>query len=180
MLQPPQAPLPADSGTTPHVRAASRGTSRLPNVIAIAIAVVALAVAAGAWFRPLPKPEPPAAKTYSEQEVAEAKKAVCEAFTKARQAVNAAGSFNGDGQTASTFAVAVNVRLALEASSRYLSNAARQHHFAPTDLVRKIDTLATEYQQIAIDQLGGEPHDTIEPRYQAADEAIYTIELACK
>ena len=141
---------------------------------------MALAVAAGAWFRPLPKPESPAAKTYSEQEVAEAKRAVCEAFTKASRAVNVAGSVNGDRQPASTLAIAVNVRLALEAGSRHLSDAARQHHFAPADLVRTSNSLATEYQQIALDQLGDATHDAIEPHYQAADEAISTIELACK
>ena len=52
----------------------------MPAIIAIAIALVAVAVAIAAWFTPAPKAEVPAAKTYTEQETADAKKAVCEAF----------------------------------------------------------------------------------------------------
>ena len=53
-----------------------RGPSRMPATIAIAIALVAVAVAIAAWFKPAPKAEVPAAKTYTEQETADAKKAV--------------------------------------------------------------------------------------------------------
>lgn len=152
----------------------------MPNVIAIAIAIAALVVAAGAWFRPMPQPEAPAAKVYSEQEVSGAKKAVCEAFAKANQSLNSAGLVSSDGQPGSALAAAVNVRLALEAGSRYLSESALQYHFAPADLVVAVDDLAMAYQQIAIAQLAAYPHADIEPHYRAADSAVAAIQKACK
>lgn len=141
---------------------------------------MALAVAAGAWFRPLPKPETPTAKVYSQQEVADAKKAVCEAFAKAKESVNSAGLKNSDGQPGSALAVAVNVRLALETGSRYLSDSALQYHSALNDLVTPINDLAKAYQQIAIAQLADSPHTEIEPYYREADSAAAIIEHACK
>ena len=82
MSQAPYGPGPAaPSGWPPQVPPpSSSGPSRLPTIIAIVIALIAVAVAIAAWFRPAPKAETPAAKTYSEQEIADAKKAVCDAY----------------------------------------------------------------------------------------------------
>lgn len=178
MLQPPQAPLPADSGTTPHVRAASRGTSRLPNVIAIAIAVVALAVAAGAWFRPLPKPEPPAAKTYSEQEVAEAKRAVCEAFTKGQATLAVTGSKVG-GDSTDQFAIALNSRISMQAVGTYLRSTLDAMPATPAQLAGQMRGLTDVYQSILLGQLADATHDDLNQLYTSLDGSLLLIQQAC-
>lgn len=179
MLQPPQAPLPPESGTSSDSGVQSRGISRLPNAIAIAIAVVALAVAAGAWFRPLPKPEAPAAKTYTEQEVAEAKKAVCEAFEKANVAVLVAGRTNGGTDQAMVLAVAANVRLALSAGSMSLNESLADNPATPTGIGDAVKSLARAYQEISLGQLAGAPPVQLEPSYRTGDSATSTIEQNC-
>ncbi len=89
MSQAPYGPGPAaPSGWPPQgPPPSSSGPSRVPTIIAIVIALIAVAVAIAAWFRPAPKAETPAAKTYSEQEIADAKKAVCDAYERVNKAV---------------------------------------------------------------------------------------------
>lgn len=178
MLQPPQAPLPADPGATSHSRAASPGASRLPNVIAIAIAVVALAVAAGAWFRPLPKPEAPATQTYSEQEVAEAKKAVCEAFTKVSRTLTA-NSAKSSVNPADSFAIVVNTRLAIQSANEFLSRTVASHPSAPPDLSSSIGQLAAAYQAIVFGQIGDASQPELDASYADADRASTAIQQRC-
>ena len=64
----------------------------MPTIIAIVIAVIAVAVAIGAWFRPPPKPEIAAAKTYSEQEVTDAKQKICDAFATVQSTLEASSN----------------------------------------------------------------------------------------
>ena len=123
----------------------SHGPSRLPTIIAIVIAVVAVAVAIGAWFRPVPKPETPAAKTYSEQEVADAKKAVCAAFKDASRGVQAAGRRNEGPDPVAVLTVAANVRLALTAGSAYMLQSLNNSQAAPDDLKSAVKNLAGTY-----------------------------------
>lgn len=179
MLQPPQAPLPADPGATPHSRAASPGASRLPNVIAIAIAVVALAVAAGAWFRPLPKPEAPATQTYSEQEVAEAKRAVCEAFTKVQNVLTTTGGKTSDDST-EAFAVAVNTRLALETTSTFLARTLEENRPTPANLATPVRELSSSYQAIALAQLDESPRSEVSLIAATSDAAVARISQTCR
>lgn len=179
MLQPPQAPLPPESGTSSDSGVQSRGISRLPNAIAIAIAVVALAVAAGAWFRPLPKPEAPAAKTYTEQEVAEAKKAVCEAFETARETLATTGGKTSE-DYAEAFVVAVNTRLALETTSNFLARTLEENHPTPSDLATPVGELSRSYEGIALAQLNESPQSEINLIASTSDAAVARITQACR
>ncbi|KDF00273.1 hypothetical protein Y900_015325 [Mycolicibacterium aromaticivorans JS19b1 = JCM 16368] len=151
----------------------------MPSIIAIVIAVIAVAVAIGAWFRPAPKPETPAAKTYSEQEVADAKKAVCETFKEASTGIQAAGGRTGGDDPTAVLAVAVNVRLALSAASSYLIQGLDANPATPQELAKPIRDLAKTYQEIAILQLGDAPHEKIDPLYTSGDEATAKIKQVC-
>ncbi|MGY4712601.1 hypothetical protein ACXDF8_24120 [Mycolicibacterium sp. CBM1] len=151
----------------------------MPTVIAIVVAVIAIAVAIGAWFRPAPKPEAPAAKTYSEQEVTDAKKAVCEAFAAANKAVQAAGRRNEGTDSTAILAVAANVRLALTAGSSYMLRNLEDSPATPDDLVASIKKLADTYEDIAIAQLGEAPQDQLDPLYKAGDEVTNSVKQAC-
>lgn len=178
MLQPPQAPLPPESGPRPDSVHPSRGPSRLPNVIAIAIAIAALAVAAGAWFRPLPKPEAPAAKVYTEQEVTDAKRAVCEAFAKASRALATAGAKPSE-EPAEAFTVAVNTRLALETASNFLAQTLEKSQATPAPLAEAIRELSRSYEAIALAQLSELSQSDINLIASAADSAVARINQSC-
>ena len=146
----------------------------MPTIIAIVIALVAVAVAIAAWFKPAPKVETPAAKTYSEQETADAKKAVCDAFEKVRKTLSTTGGKLGDSPTDS-FVVAVNIRLALETSSAYLARSLSDHLAAPDDLAKPVRNLAGTYQEIALNQLADASPADLDPLAQSADAQIAKI-----
>ncbi|MCV7177781.1 hypothetical protein [Mycolicibacterium sphagni] len=151
----------------------------MPTIIAIVIAVIAIGVAIGAWFRPIPKPEAPAAKTYSDQEVADAKKAVCDAYEDAYRAVTTAGNGDGGSDRSAVLAVAVNIRLALGTSGQYLLSTVNEQPAAPSEVATAASDLGTAYRKISLLQLSEAPHDTIAPFYEAADSAITKIKQAC-
>ncbi|WP_167107406.1 hypothetical protein [Mycobacterium sp. DL592] len=151
----------------------------MPTIIAIVIALIAVAVAIGAWFRPAPKAEAPAAKTYSEQEVTEAKKAVCDAFEQVKSTVNTAGGKSGDNPTDS-FIVAVNIRLALTTSSSYLADQLTANPATPETLAEPIRLLASRYREIAMRQIADASNSDLQPLATGADKDIERITEACK
>ena len=59
-------------------------------IIAIVVALLALAVAAASWFRPTHEATP-ATPQYSEQQVADAKKNLCDAYDTMYRAIQTAG-----------------------------------------------------------------------------------------
>src|SRR4051812_43312838 len=151
MSQVPYGPGPAGpapwAGPPP-----SGGPSRLPTIIAIVIAVIAVAVAIGAWFRPAPKPEAPAAKTYSEQEVADAKKAVCDAFDRGQQTLSVTGGKVG-ANPSDSFTVAVNSRVAIGTITSYWRSTLQEHPATPNELADILSSLADLYENILLTQL---------------------------
>ncbi|NTY61213.1 hypothetical protein [Mycolicibacterium sphagni] len=151
----------------------------MPTIIAIVIAVIAFAVAIGAWFRPIPTPETPAAKTYSDQEVADAKKSVCDAYTRVARAVQATGRKNGGDDPTAIIAVAVNIRLALSESSSFLLRTLAENPAAPHDLQEQVRTAAIAYQNIAIDQLGEASQEELAPFLKQMDSTDVAIKQAC-
>jgi hypothetical protein len=152
----------------------------VPTIIAIVIAVIAIGVAIGAWFRPIPKPEAPAAKTYSDQEVADAKKAVCDAYSRTDRALNATGKKSGGDDPTAIVAVAVNVRLALSESSSFLLRTLDGNPATPSDLQEQVRIAANAFQNVEIDQLGEAPQEEIDPFFKQADSADSAIKQACK
>lgn len=178
MSQAPYGPGPAGpapwQGPPP-----SSGPSRAPTIIAIVIAVIAVAVAISAWFRPIPKPEAPAAKTYSDQEVADAKKSVCDAFEQTQKTLKVTGSKSGDNPTAA-FIVAVNSRIAIQTVSTYLRSVTDSEPASPKELSEKVTELADTYRTILLKQLAEVAQDEIEPLLSSVDKSVDDITLACK
>ena len=164
MSQQPLGPTSAaPSPWPPRQPSAGRSASQLPAIIAIVIALVAVAVAIAAWFKPTPKQEVPAAKTYTEQEAADAKKAVCDAYGRANRAIQATGRKNGGTDPTSIIAVAVNVRLALSESSSFLLRTLDENPAASPELKDQVRATANAFQNIAIDQLGEAPQAELDP-----------------
>jgi hypothetical protein len=151
----------------------------LPTIIAIVIALIAVAVAVGAWFRPAPKPDTPGVKTYSEEEVADAKEAVCGAFQQTQQTLKVTGSKTGDNPTAS-FIIAVNSRLAIQTVSSYLRSIAENQPASPKDLSDNINGLADLYRSILLKQMAEVSQPELEPLYNSLDKSVDDVIQACK
>jgi hypothetical protein len=150
----------------------------VPTIIAVVIALIAVIVAIAAWFRPAPKVETPAEKTYSEQEIANAKKAVCDAYKQVSKTVNTAGAKSGSNPTDS-FIVAVNTRMALATSSSFMTAQLAANPATPDDLAHAVLNLAARYQEIAMNQLADATTSDLDPLATAADQQIANIEKAC-
>jgi hypothetical protein len=180
MSQAPYGPGPAAPSAWPPQgpQTSVGGPSRLPTIIAIVIALIAVAVAIAAWFRPAPKAEIPAAKTFSEQEIADAKKAVCDAFERAFNALTA-NSRQPDSPSEG-LAVIANSRIAIHAAGTYLTATLRDQPAAPEEIAAPVKSLANQYQRMVLDQIGGADRATLDEEYQNADSLTSKISKACK
>lgn len=165
---PPQGPPPAQK------------PSRALMIAALAIALVALGVAIGAWFRPATTASaPPAEPQYSEQEVADAKKALCDAYGKTYKAVFAAGEQQSDDPVAKS-AIIVNTRLGFATSATFLFRAIEENPAAPTALSEPIRDLSRFYQEMVIAQIALAPNEELEPIYSRMDAADGKIKQECQ
>jgi hypothetical protein len=135
-------------------------------VLSVAL-LVTLGVAIAGWFRPVPA-KPPAAPTYSDQQVADAKAKVCSTYERVRKAVVANTSRDGGSDPTATLAVAANARTALYDGGDYLLKTVAQEPATAPDLAKAIHTLVNSYQQLAIDYMAELP----DPELQTSREAV--------
>jgi len=180
MSQAPYGPMAAGPAPwPPQGPPPSGGPSRLPTIIAIVIALIAVAVAIGAWSKPAPKPEASPTKTYSDQEIADAKKAVCGAYDKAIHTLDV-NKRKASVNAADSFAVVVNTRLAVYTASDYLMQSVDRHPALQSDLSSSVRDLANAYQEIVLDQIGDADQTQLDSIYQRADKLGSMVAQACK
>ncbi|ORX05149.1 hypothetical protein AWC29_11925 [Mycobacterium triplex] len=141
--------------------------------------LVTLAVAIAGWFRPLPAKQTPP-PTYSSQQIADAKTAICAAYQQVRKAGDLAGARSGGSDPMGLLAVATSSRQVFDAGSRYLSTKLAEQPATPPDLAAAIQKLANIYQQLAIDYLAEAPDSETNPLIRAGTDAHTTIEGLCK
>jgi hypothetical protein len=145
----------------------------------LVITLVAVGAAVAAWLRPMPetKPATPSVPTFSDQQVADAKSKVCEAFEKAEKASKSnLGRSGGDDPNAQLL-VAVNMRQVFMAGSVHLLEALVDEPAAPADLAAAAKKLANLLQVITLDGLAGNPND---PDHDAVNKTADTIQNLCK
>lgn len=171
--------MPPSQLPPPWAPAASR-PSRWLAFVSIGIALVSVGIAIGAWFRPLPKNEPPAAPTYSSQQVADAKAKVCAAYRVVRKALAATGSRDGGTDPTATLAVATSSRQALAVGSQYLSSKLDEAPATAVDLANAVHKLAGLYREIAINYLAEVDEADIEPLRRAAEQPSLDIDRLCQ
>jgi flagellar basal body-associated protein FliL len=150
----------------------------MPAIIAIAIALVAVAVAIAAWFKPAPKAEVPAGKTYTEQETADAKKAVCEAYLKTEQALNVNAQRAGSNPS-QDLAVIANTRITIQAAAYHLHQALSDSSATPTELAKLIRDLANRYEAMLLDQIREADQAQLQSDYEGADAVVARISPVC-
>jgi hypothetical protein len=143
--------------------------------LGVVLGLLGLGMGAAAWFRAAP-PDAAGKPVYTEQQVGEAKEAVCSAYARGVHSFQIAGSRKVDNHS-ETLAIAVNTRLAEVAVGNYLINTANAYPAAPYELRQLIEKLAQSYQEIALTQLA-ESSDYKHVGLDA-DEAISKIEQIC-
>lgn len=189
MTNPPYGPTPGGqwpppgppAGPPPAWPSAAPKQSRTPVIVSLVIAVVAIAVALGAWFRPTDEtpPDTKATPQFTDQQVSDAKNATCSAYDKAFKAVTTAGGQISD-DPSSKFIISVNVRLATQVASSYLTKTITQNPATPVDLATNIRDISSIWEDIVLAQLAGSQNDELAPVYDKLEAANSKIKLACK
>ena len=156
-----------------------RGLSQVPPILGAVLGSLGLIVGVAAWVRAAPA-NVATNPVYSEQQVGDAKTAVCEAYAKGWRSLQVAGNQKRPDNPADTLpAVAVNGRVAEVAVGNYLINSADANPSAPTDLKTLMRQLGKAYQDIVLTQLAGGSRADVTPIGEGADQVRAKIEEIC-
>ena len=156
----------------------AQGPSRLLPILGTALGLLGLIAGVVAWLRPTDA-NSAASSLYSDQQVADAKKAVCEAYEKGVRSMRVVAARVVD-DPADTLPVAVNSRLAEVGVGNYFVNALAMNPAAPPGLQDDLRRLAQAYQDIALIQLaGGAPVD-YKTEKEIANAAVEKLDLICQ
>lgn len=170
-MQPPPPPSPVQPAGP------ARTGSRLLGIVGVILGLAGLVAGVAAWFRAGP-PREAAVPAYSEQQVIDAKTAVCEAYEKGLRSLHVAGGKKAD--PADWLPVAVNTRLAETAMGSYLVNVLDLNPATPRELRGLMQQLAVNYQEMAVIQLSDAPTSDFEANGRVADEIIPKIDPMCQ
>jgi hypothetical protein len=153
--------------------------ARWPTFVMLVITLVAVGAAIAAWLRPIPHETStkPAAPTYSEQQVADAKSKVCAAFEKVHSVIQLNSTRAGGEDANSQLLVAVNARQILMTGSAYLLTVLSDEPATPQDLAAPINKVARLYQTVTLDGLAS---DLSIPKQNEANATGSQIESLCK
>ena len=162
----------------PQAPAQGRGPSRLLPILGAVLGLLGLIAGVAAWFRAAPS-NVVANPTYSEQQVADAKKAVCEAYAKGVRSMRVVAGRVVD-NPADTLPVAVNSRLAEVAVANYYVNALSANPAVPSELQDLLRRLSQAYQDVALIQLAdGTPVD-YKPEKEVVNESVRKLDQLCQ
>lgn len=156
----------------------------LTALASLGVALVAVGIAVAAWLRPVPESHPAQVSepTYTDQQIADARAHVCEAYSLVDHAVvtNTHRSSPTPGDETSSLATAANARLALYAGGDYLLSRLESAPAAPTDLASPVRSLAYLYKEFGIRALNNEPNADLDQLRLGIDANSATIERQCK
>ena len=166
---------PAPSSWPPPTPTAGQSVSRLLGVAGLVLGLLGLGIGTAAWFRAAPRPE----ASYSTQEVADAKKAVCEAYAKGVRSMRVVAGRVVD-NPAEVLPVAVNSRLAEVAVANYYINALSANPAVPSELQNLLLRLSQAYQDVALIQLAdGTPLD-YKSEKEIVNESVAKLDQSCQ
>ena len=151
--------------------------SSWPTYVSLLVALLAIAVATAAWLR-TPRIDTPPPKTFTTQEVQEAKTNVCQAYKKVQRLNAAVTTKDAGGDPATAFSIAINARLGAIAGSQYLKSALEPA--TPPELQAAIDKLSTTLYEMAIVQLGEAPAEETLPIAKEINAADAEVDRLCK
>lgn len=122
--------------------------SQVPVIIAIVVSLLALGLAAAAFFKPK-HDDAPAAPQYSEQQVADAKKNLCDAYKLSINAIQTAGRTTSEDPN-QKYMLALNTRLAFNTAADYLANESSTQIAAPSALLDQFHSLVGTYRKMVL------------------------------
>ncbi len=151
----------------------------------LVMTLVAVAAAAAAWLRPLPEvktPSAPAAPTFTDQQIADAKVNICDAFKIVYKSVSTNTSRTNPvpGDEIGALATGVYASLSNYTGGDYLMDRLTAEPATPAQLANSIKSLANALKKIAIIDLAGEPDSALVPLRQAINAEAVTIQGLCK
>jgi hypothetical protein len=142
------------------------------------ITLVAVAAAVAAWLRPIPhNTSAPPAPSYSEQQVADAKSKVCDAYGKVQNATTLNAARSGGDDPNAQLLIATTQRQVFVVGSSYLLTTLAEEPATPADLAAAAKELAHLYRVITLDGLVGDRND---PAHNQASEIALKIQGLCK
>jgi hypothetical protein len=177
-----------DAGLAPWLGAPTPGfrkPTRWPVLAAMTVALLALGVGIAGWFRPPQQIEhtsTPSAPSYTEQQTAEAKGDVCNSFRLVRQAIslNSNRTSPTEGDFGSTWAIAANSRLALEAGANYLLDRLSDEPATSSHLAAAVRSLALKFRHAAVVFLAEEPKPQEQEVKKDVEREITTVDNLCR
>lgn len=153
-------------------------------LVSLVVALVAVGFAVAAWLRPVPTAgsSPMSAPAYSDQQIADAKGNVCEAYRLAKHAL-VVSTHKPDpvaGDESGSLAAAANGRLAVLASAYYLQYRLAEEPAAPVALATAIRSLTSSLMKFGIQALGDQPSSALDPLRHAMDSESANIDRLCE
>jgi hypothetical protein len=133
-------------------------------------------------MRPLHEDKPPAALTYTDQQVGRAKVNICTDFEKLQHGLDLANSHAQTTDYPTKLAAAAPTQEALDAGSRYLLSKLAEEPATPPDLANAIRKGANAAQEALIGYMNGlVPSDpSMQPALNASDDATATVRRVCQ
>lgn len=117
---------------------------------------------------------------HSDQQVADAKEAVCEAFQAGIRSIQTAGTKKPDNPGDTLPGSVLNMRIAEIAVGNSFFRSAQANPAAPADLVELINQLGDVYQNIALTQLADGSKIEVDLIALKADDLIPKIQEKCR
>lgn len=156
---------------------------RVPLVVAVVVGLIGIAVGAISWFRPFGTNNQhhdvsSGASSFTESEIAEAERNLCNAHSRVSDATELAGSQTGDDQL-TKFVAGLGIRIAASLGADYLFRKLDENPAAPQELANQIYELAGAYQDLVLLQIADASAQELEPYYQRIDELDPAIVKAC-
>jgi hypothetical protein len=145
--------------------------------IALIVGLIAGAVITGWW-----RPSAGASASYSDQQVADAKKDVCAAALLARQAVAKNMHLkNPDPENpVAQLAVAANARLSLTGAAAYLRGRLEAEPAAPHDVANAAGAMADALEHLNVSYLAGQPNSARDQVGHDLDSRIAELGKLCR
>jgi len=152
--------------------------SRVPVAIAVVVSLLALGMAAAAFFKPR-HDSAPATPQYSDQQVAEAKKNMCDAYSEMYKGIQGAGSLTSDDPN-QKFMIAMNTRLAFNTAADYLTLVLQENPAAPFEVSHSARGLAAAYQRLVLARSAQAERPAVDSIGQEINESESALVQACK
>lgn len=156
----------------------SKDSSGLSTIAAIALSLLAVAPAAAGCSKPAPETKTTEPQ-YSEQQVADAKKNLCDAYDTIYRAVERAGTTTSEDPN-QKYMISISTRLAFNTAADYLMAVVEKSPAGPPVLVDATVKLANSYRKVILAQIADAGREKLDPIYSEIDSADAGVKAGCE